>query len=390
MTTFGIDHLLRPDNRSLSTKEWGLVTNDAATTQNGKKSRIALIEQDWNIKCLFSPEHGIATNGIDGAFQVDRVDPLTNLPVYSLYGTNISPPEQVLQSLDGVIFDLPDTGVRFYTYLWTLSHVMEACVNSDKLLLVLDRPNPLSGKLDVIEGPLLDEANFSSFIGRWRIPIRHSLTLGELALYWKNSRLPELKLEVIPCQNWDRNEYFEALNLPFVPPSPAINFVDTFLTYPALCFFEGLNVNEGRGTSIPFQQFGAPWINSESFCHELNKLQISGVNFQAVNYIPASSRYAGKICQGIRLHVVDKQSYRPIKTGLLILAHLFMNYPKHIELDTYPTMVNPSGQLHLDLLLGNALPTQYLLNNPQVLINELDDICSASDWREEVEKYLLY
>lgn len=254
---FGIDQLLAAPG------EWkngrlGLVTNNAATTSGGEASRTALLRNGFNLTRLFSPEHGLSTKGADGVAQPGEVDPLTDLQVVSLYGDHFRPSMEELADLDLVLFDIPDAGCRFYTYLWTLTHVMEACAAAGKKLIVLDRPNPLSGDLFKAEGPMLDEKNCASFIGRWNIPVRHSCTLGELALYFNATRVSGLDLEIIKVQHWNRQQTVDQSGWFFVPTSPAIRDTATIALYPATCFLEGVNVNEGRGTPDDFNLCGAP------------------------------------------------------------------------------------------------------------------------------------
>ena len=207
---FGIDHLLQ-----LSAIEWkhsriGLVTNEAATTHAMEPTRLVLQKAGFNIRKLFSPEHGLNVKGADGAPMLNGVDELTDLPVISLYGQKLAPDQTDMEDLDCLVFDVPDAGVRFYTYLWTLSYLLEACARYQKPLIVLDRPNPISGLADLQEGPFLDEI-CASFIGRWNIPLRHSCTLGELALYFNANRGIKANITVIPCQGWNRSSWTSAL-----------------------------------------------------------------------------------------------------------------------------------------------------------------------------------
>ena len=290
MVQLGIDNLFKKVYQPLKKYSWGMLSNDAALNSQGQHSRVALLKEKWNLQFLFSPEHGLNALGIDGSAQSNHIDPLTQLNTYSLYGPQFSPPAKVLEKIDGVIMDLPDTGLRFYTYLWSMTYLMEACQNSQKKLLLLDRPNPISGHWDLVEGPILEEPHFSSFIGRWALPIRHSMTLGELALYWQKTRLPDLDLEVIPCENWKRHYYFKHWSQPFLAPSPAINMPETYLTYPALCFLEGLNLSEGRGTKMPFQQFGAPWLDHRKLLNFIEDCSFPGINLSLTQFQPTSGR----------------------------------------------------------------------------------------------------
>ncbi|MGH1437390.1 MAG: exo-beta-N-acetylmuramidase NamZ family protein [Lewinella sp.] len=384
----GIDHLLSANFPLVKSSRWGLVTNDAALTLEGEPTRTALLNQQYNLQCLYSPEHGLSARGADGEAQHHQLDHLTGLKVYSLYGPGFGPE---LEEVDAVFFDLPDIGVRFYTYIWTLSHLMEACCAQDKKLVVLDRINPLSGQLALAEGPLLDEEALSSFIGRWSMPIRHSLTVGELARYWQASRnMQNLDLEIVPCKGWQRDFFFSDTQMPFVAPSPAINSPKTLLTYPALCFMEGLNVNDGRGTPSPFQQFGAPWLDATSLVGYLQELAFPGLVFEPVFYTPVGGRYQGESCQGALLRVTEPQVYRPVATGLAIIATLWRFYAHHLSEATYPTHANPSGTGHLALLLGDQATVHLLQEHPKSSLLSLKEWTNPRDWREEVTPFLQY
>ena len=218
---FGVDYFLQRADK-FSHLHFALVTNDAATTSEGTLSRIALLRKGIKLTKLFSPEHGLTAQGEDGVFQTNVTDVATSLPVISLYGDRLKPSGEDLADVDAVLFDIPDVGCRFYTYLWTMTYIMEACAEFNKPLFILDRPNPVSGDLNLIEGPMLDEANCSSFIGRWSIPIRHSCSLGELANYFAATRIKGLDLQISKVQNWNREQAARNAKWFFVPPSPAI------------------------------------------------------------------------------------------------------------------------------------------------------------------------
>jgi len=214
MISFGIDEIIH-QNPSWKTKRIGLVTSNAATTNNGALSRTALLQAGFNIVLLFSPEHGITATAPDGEAQQNSIDPITGLSVVSLYGPRCMPTTQDLENIEIVLFDIPDIGARFYTYLWTLTYVLEACALNKKECIVLDRPNPVSGNFDAAEGPFLEDTT-SSFIGRWNIPIKHSCTLGELALYFNGTKKLSANLTVIPVKNWDRDSFVSAWGTDFV------------------------------------------------------------------------------------------------------------------------------------------------------------------------------
>lgn len=390
-TLYGIDHFLKNHFSVQKNKRWGLVTNDASMTSRFVPVRKALLDAGIQLTILFSPEHGLNASGVDGAAMPNRKDPLTGLDVISLYGDAMRPTPSVLADLDGILFDLPDVGVRFYTYIWTLSHIMEACEATGTPLVILDRPNPISGQLALSEGPMLCEEILSSFIGRWRMPIRHSLTNGELALYFKHVRqMPNLDLSVIPVQNWHRRQFFYELNMPFVPSSPAISSVETLLSYPALCFLEGINVSEGRGTGFPFRIVGAPWINGIKLSEAFNEMDFSGVKSRPFSFIPTEGIYKNLRCFGIMLHVTDTQCFHPVKVGLGLVALIKILFPNDFEWATYPTHVNKTGKNHFDLLTGNPSVRTALEHDPVVFLKTCSEFTKLDGWATEVNAFLLY
>jgi uncharacterized protein YbbC (DUF1343 family) len=386
---FGIDHFLAtapPTNQ-----RWGLVTNDAATTRTLHPVRTALLAAGFRIVRLFSPEHGMAACGADGAAMPHATDALTGLPIVSLYGTAVRPAPADLRDLDGIIFDLPDVGVRFYTYIWTLSYLLEVCQEQGLPLVVLDRPNPLSGDFSLAEGPLLDEGQAASFLGRWAIPVRHCLTVGELALFWQATRgLAQLDLTVIPAQGWQRHQFFQDLGLPFVPPSPAISCVESLLTYPTLCLFEGLNLSEGRGTAFPFRVGGAPWLDGLAMAADFNAINLAGVIARPFAFTPMEGLYQGESCGGIMLHVTDRMVFRPVQAGLWLVALLKARYPSQLKWRKYPTLVNKTGENHFDLLTGSPLVRQQLESNLQVFHTQIPGLTQAEGWRAATAPFLIY
>jgi uncharacterized protein YbbC (DUF1343 family) len=348
---FGIDSFLS-DADKFRHLRLALVTNNAATTSIGALSRVALLKSNFDLVKLFSPEHGLTAQGEDGAFQGNISDVVTGLPVISLYGDRLKPSEEDLFNIDAMLFDIPDVGCRFYTYLWTMTYIMEACAEFDKPLFILDRPNPISGDLNLTEGPVLDETNCSSFIGRWSIPVRHSCTLGELANYFASIRITNLDLRIIQVRNWNRNQKVEEAKWFFVPPSPAIVDDETVSLYPGMGLLEGINVNEGRGTEHPFKIFGTPWINADKIRKEFENLKLPGVMVRPHAYRPWSATYRDENCYGLQLKISDASSFRPVRTGIELIQLIASLYPEYCKERSYKTRANPTGNSHLDKLTG--------------------------------------
>ena len=362
----------------------GLVTNNAATTLSGTKSRLALLQKNFFITKIFSPEHGISAEGEDGTYQHNSIDALTQLPVISLYGNYLLPTAEDLSDIDIVLFDIPDAGCRFYTYLWTMTYVMEACAVNHKPLIILDRPNPISGDISKAEGPMLNETTCSSFIGRWSIPIRHSCTLGELAAYFSVTQKIEVDLTVIPVQNWTRNQLPAANKYWFMPTSPAITTIEAALCYPGTGLLECIQVNEGRGTKNPFTCFGAPWIDADVLLQKLKEKKLPGVVFSPVQYIPAAGLYVQERCNGLSLTITDEYHFLPVQTGIAILQELTALFPEQAKERLYKTVANPTGIGHADKLLGVANSFQLLKEGKMIEV-ELNN-----QWEEMIAPYLLY
>lgn len=378
----GIDRVLTTQELDkIKSLRLAFVTNNASKSGLGKYSRIGLLQKGFNIKKLFSPEHGLSTKGIDGAAQNDMVDDKTGLPVISLYGDFIKPTFSDLATIDTVLFDIPDIGCRFYTYLWTLTYVMDACADVGIKLIILDRPNPIGIDLSKSEGPYLNEYVCSSFIGRWSIPIRHSCTLGELALYFKATKTPDLDLEIIKVKDYSRQQNSFVTIAPWTPPSPAIRSQLSAYLYPGLGLLEGININEGRGTEAPFTICGAPFIDSKCL---VSQLDLKGVAIEPIEYVPNDGIFANEKCQGIKFKNIVEKSIMPVSIGLKLIKTVLALYPEYIKRRLYKTNVNPSGQNHLDRLIGIPNSFEKLSNQHEFEIN------IQSDWIKRIKPYLLY
>lgn len=381
---FGIDLLLSQKDK-FHNHRIALVTNDAAITSNGEFNRVALRKSGFNLVKIFSPEHGIAAKGADGSVQYNTIDLLTQIPVISLYGDRFMPTEEDLSDVDIVLFDIPDVGCRFYTYLWTMTYVIEACALYDKPIIILDRPNPIGGDIAKSEGPLLDEVNCSSFIGRWNIPVRHSCTLGELATYFADTKIKNVNLEVKKILNWDRKRTAREAGWHFVPTSPAIQDKETATLYPGMGLLEGITVNEGRGTTSPFKLVGAQWIDCEELSEFFNKFKLPGVKTNNISYTPESGIYANQVCFGLKFSITNYDSFQPVTTGIQLVQTLILLYPNNCKERLYSTIANPSGVGHLDKLLGINDSFEKLKNNEPLSTRLRDE-----DWERIIQPYLLY
>ena len=388
MVQFGVDILLQ-QSPSWKKAAIGLVTNHAATTHALQPSRQALLEAGFNIRVLFSPEHGLDVSGADGQAMQDGRDPLTGLPVISLYGPKLAPSEEDLAGIDILLFDIPDIGARFYTYLWTLSHVIEASAHFQKPLVILDRPNPVSGNMYLAEGPMLAPDN-ASFIGRWPVPVRHSCTLGELALYFNATRKLSAFIEVVACKGWDRNSFQPDWGIPFVPTSPAIQDFQSMLLYPGLCMLEATNISEGRGTHHAFRVAGAPWINGPVLANGLKEMSEEGLSVQATEFIPSEGKYASKRCYGVKMEITAPGNFQTVWSGLLLIKLIQSLYPKEFAWAPYPTHVNPSGKGHLDKLTGLRNSENLFTLPLPAFLAAITKHTRVDDWKAATAAYLLY
>jgi uncharacterized protein YbbC (DUF1343 family) len=375
----GIDIFLQ-DPEVNKNSRFAIVTNNAAFTSSRILVRLELVDKGFNLIKIFSPEHGISVKGADGLYQKDSIDIKTALPIISLYGDRLMPTEEDLKDIDIVLFDIPDVGCRFYTYLWTMTYVMESCAKYNKPLIILDRPNPIGGNLEMAEGPMLDEKNCTSFIGRWSIPIRHSCTLGELATYFSNKKINGLDLKIVPVKNWNRDQVTNY----FYPTSPAIQNISTAFVYPGMGLLEGININEGRGTDKAFMQFGAPWIKAEDLQVEMEDKKIPGIEIKPCSYVPIDSLYKNETCYGLELNLTDANKFHSVAFGIDLISVLFKLYPHRIKERAYVTNANPTGGGHLDKLLGvkNAFELLKLGKTIQTDVSQI--------WLSEITSFLLY
>lgn len=382
---YGVDRFIEQAAKYKQLK-FGLITNHVATTSTSESSRLALLKKGINVVRLFSPEHGLSAKGEDGSFQKNFIDEVTGLPVISLYGEKLKPTAEDLKELDALLFDIPDAGCRYYTYLWTLSYAMEAAAENQKQFIVLDRPNPAGGKLSFAEGPMLDEANCSSFIGRWNIPVRHCCTLGELAQYFAATKIKNADLQIIKTANWRRAEEPDLMQKNFIAPSPALTDAETILLYSGLGFLEGIHVNEGRGTATPFKTLGAPYINENELHDAFTSLNLEGIQSAPIKFIPASGLYTQIACKGIHLTVTDSGKFTPVASGLQILQLLISLYPVDCRERLYPTVANPTGASHLDRLTGVRNSFEKLKSGD--FFNE--KFWDCRQWETVIKPYLLY
>lgn len=325
----GTDVLINSRRDLLRGARIGIVTNHTGVNSQ-LESIIDLLAGDRSLKvtALFSPEHGIRGDAAAGEKVGGSVDPVTGLPVRSLYGENKKPSAEMLADVDLLVFDLQDAGVRFYTYTWTMAYCMQAAAENGKRMIVLDRPNPIGGLQ--VEGGVV-QPGLESFVGLYPVATRHGLTHGEIAR-WLNDRFRlGCDLTVVPMEGWQRSMWWDDTGLPFVPPSPAANGLQMLGLYPGLCFLEGTNLSEGRGTAVPFQVFGAPWLDERRTAAELKARNQPGVLFRPTYFTPSASKHQGQFCRGVQIHVVDRQALRPVALGAHVIDVVRKLHPEQFE-----------------------------------------------------------
>ncbi len=322
----GIEVLLEDRLDLLRGKRVGLVTNATGLDSRLRSDvdRFAA-HPDFRLVALFGPEHGVRGDVQAGDHVASSRDAATGLPVHSLYGEHREPAPAMLEGIDVLVFDIQDVGARFYTYPYTLAGVMRAAKRAGIPVVVADRPDPLGGVQ--VEGPVLDPA-LASFVGMFPIPVRHGMTLGELASLFNQEYGIGADLHVVPMQGWRRGDEPLRGALPWVPPSPNMPTPDTALVYPGMGLLEGTNVSEGRGTTRPFETFGAPWVDAQALADRLNAQDLPGVIFRPAWFTPTFSKHAGQPCAGVQLHVTDRGAFRPVRTGIAVLKALHDLHPK--------------------------------------------------------------
>lgn len=384
----GAEVLLEKYLDSLNGKRVGVICNRSSILPNGTHLVDTLLRRGVTITALFGPEHGIRGRAAAGATIENETDPATGIPVYSLYGKVLKPSAEMLANVDVLLFDLQDAGSRFYTYASTMANTMEAARDNRKKFILLDRPNPINGV--ELEGPVLD-MTLTSFFGKFPIPVRHGLTLGELARMivgegWLDID-SRVDLMVVPMEGWKRPMWYDETGLPWVPPSPNMRTLATATVYPGTCLFEATNISEGRGTGNPFEYIGAPGMRNKAIAAKLNAFRLPGVIFQPVEFTPEGDTAAGpdpkfkdKICRGVYVHVTDRKQFKPVLTGVLMLATIQRSYPHALMLTT--------GRL--DRLIGDTIISQAI-EAKRVGMNVLDFTRRQIEAFKRIRsKYLLY
>lgn len=337
----GITVLLADSLHLVRNRRVGLVTNQAGVDAEGISTVARLRSAGVQLVALFSPEHGFRGAADPGAAVASSKDSATGLPIYSLYGRTSAPTSEMLDGIDLMIIDLQDAGARYYTYLATTVEVMRAAGRQGLRVMVLDRPNPIGG---LVQGNVLDP-QFSSMVGRLAVPMRHGMTLGELARLAVADLRIEVSLTVIPVAGWRRSQALDQTGLPFVPPSPNLRSIGSLFHYAGLCLFEGTNLSVGRGSASSFEQIGAPWLDTTAVLNVIRQAHLPGVRFRGVDFTPrhpGDGKFEDTLVAGIRLEVTDRSTYDPTATAVHLLTAIRSIHREHF------TWI----QAHFDRLAG--------------------------------------
>ncbi len=333
----GADVLLNEKYDLIKNKRIGIITNHTAILGNGTHLVDTLsTKKDVTISALFGPEHGIRGNSADGMSIKNGIDVKTGLKVFSLYGKNKKPTGEMLNNIDILVFDIQDIGARFYTFISTMFYAIKSAAENNIPILILDRPNPING-IDV-QGPVLSK-QFKSFVGIAEIPIRHGMTVGELALFFNRKNILETsttaRLTVIKMENWQRNFYFNNCGIKWIKTSPNMPTLNTAIVYPGMCLLEGTNISEGRGTDSPFLLIGSPFINSKKVINELSKLNVKGIKLSEKQFIPKTiphkaykPKYENEVCNGIKLKIINRKIFNPVDFSVNLIYTFNKLYPE--------------------------------------------------------------
>jgi uncharacterized protein YbbC (DUF1343 family) len=377
-TQLGIDVLQKQHFEPIAGAHVALITNHTGLDADNDRT-VDILWRSKKIKlvCILTPEHGFGGSIPHGENIIDAVEPKTKLPIYSLYGKTSRPTDDMLKGVDTIVFDIQDVGTRFYTYITTMGQAMEVAAKKKLRFVVLDRPNPIRG--DIVEGDILD-SDIKLMTGYFSIPVRHGLTVGEIANWYNHDQELNLNLTVVKMKNWQRSLWFDQLHLVFTPPSPNIPSLLSALLYSGIGCFEATNISVGRGTKTPFEVFGAPWISEESLCAHLRQQNFPGVLFESIRFTPTDDIYKNESCGGVRILVTDRKKVRPY--DIFLSAFMFLS-------ETYPNQFKPEWD-EIRIVTGSDKFQTAVKNriSREDYHSQIDPILSL--FIDHIKKYRLY
>lgn len=350
-TLTGLDLVEKLWPKDLKGARVGLVAHPASVNSRLEHAvDVFRRSKKFKLSALFGPQHGIYGQTQDNMVEWQGFrDPGTGLPVYSLYGEVRRPTQDMLRDVDVLAIDLQDVGSKYYTFIWTLDLCMQACHAAGKAVVVLDRPNPIAGHLT--EGPSL-KAGYSSFVGLKPLPVRHGMTIAEIGHYLEDTFYSGMHYRVVPLEGWKRKLWFDQTKLPWVLPSPNMPTLDTALVYPGMCLLEATELSEGRGTTRPFEIFGAPFIHPETLVERLKEFKLPGVVFRTLYFQPTFQKHSGRLCGGCQIHVTDREKFKPFRTGVAILKAIHNTWPREFKWKQPPYEYEEIN-MPIDILAGS-------------------------------------
>ena len=375
--TTGLENLIAHPPEYLKGKRLGLLSNPASVDRHFHHAS-SLIHHFFpgQLKALFSPQHGFYAEKQDNMIEsVHFMEPELNIPVYSLYHDTRIPTKEMFDLIDVLLVDIQDVGTRVYTFIYTVSFCLEKAAELNKKVVILDRPNPIGGIQ--VEGNLLSN-EFASFVGRFSIPMRHGLTIGEISQFFNREFHLGCDLSIIPMTGWERQMYWQDTQLFWIPPSPNLPTPQSCMVYPGQVIFEGTNVSEGRGTTLPFEQFGAPFLDTKKIKSDADKL-IKGAFLRPINFEPTSGKWHGSICKGFQIHVTSKEEFKPYLSSLILMQLIIKHHKDEFKLKK-PPYEYEYEKMPIDLILGSKTLREKL--------TRLEDLTEVSDqWSEELAEF---
>jgi uncharacterized protein YbbC (DUF1343 family) len=379
MVVTGLESILNNFPKELKGKRIGILCHASSITRDFEHiSEIFYNRKDCKLSALFGPQHGIYGQTQDNMIEWQSQNhPVFHIPLYSLYGNHRKPDPEMLDGIDVLLIDLQDVGARLYTYIWTVKLCMEACAEAGIPVWLLDRPNPIS-RLSV-DGPVLKKEYFT-FVGGASIPLCHRMTIGEMALWIKIHYYHDCDLNVVWMKNWRRSSLFSDTQLPWVLPSPNIPTLQSALVYPGTVLIEALNLSEGRGTTIPFELFGAPFIDSEKLKKNLKARNIEGCTFRSHDFIPTFHKFSGELCYGLQIHITDIDRFKPVATALEVFDAIIRTTEPGSLKFKLPPYEYEYNLIPFDILSGDSGMRESLLAGNSLKVEK-------ERWAHEIEEF---
>lgn len=375
----GLERFIEAPPKWVLGNRLGLLSNPASVDRKFCHARELINRQfPGHLTALYSPQHGFFAEKQDNMIESeDMLDPVLQIPVISLYGRTRIPDKEMFDHIDILIIDLQDAGTRVYTFIYTMSYCLEAAKKFGKKVIVLDRPNPVNGSM--IEGNCVSP-ECVSFVGRYPLPMRHGLTIGELSLLFNSAYGIDCELEVIPMKGWNRTMYFTNTGLPWIPPSPNLPTPVSAMVYPGQVLWEGTNISEGRGTTQPFELFGAPFIDTQRVLSTLDTDKISGITLRQTAFEPTSNKWKGTLCRGFQIHITDPYEYKPYITTLRLLQSVIFHHKDRFKWKL-PPYEYEFNKLPMDLIIGDKKIRRRIEE-----FEKIDEI--AASWEDDLYEFI--